>query len=87
MVTGFVRKALVDCRLGDEVIARIAFIFDFPIFNAMKVRGIEPGEAAEIAAGMVMSWIELAGPGSPDRETGRGRSKSTVTRRASKRSN
>ena len=87
MVTGFVREALVDCQLGDEVTARIAFIFDFPTFNAMQVRGIEPREAAEMVAGMVMSWIARAGPGGPDRETGSGRSRSTVTRRASKRRN
>ena len=57
MVTGFLREALVDCDPGGEVIERISFLFDFPTFNAMRIRGIGPDTAAETVTGMVMSWI------------------------------
>ena len=58
MVTGFIREALADCHLGEEVIKRISFLFDFPTYNAMRIRGIAPESSAETVSEMAMCWIE-----------------------------
>lgn len=58
MVTGFIREALADYNLGEEVIERVSFLFDFPTFNAMRIRGIKPEMAASTVSEMAMCWIE-----------------------------
>ena len=58
MVTGFIREALADCNLGEKVIERISFLFDFPTYNAMRIRGIAPESSAETVSEMAMCWIE-----------------------------
>lgn len=61
LVTSFVTAALADFRLEAGTITHISFLFDFPTFSALRLRGIETEAAAEIASGMAMSWIGSAG--------------------------
>lgn len=62
MVTGFIREALAGPDIGEELIARISFLFDFPAFNAMRMRGIAPEAAAETVTELAASWLAARQP-------------------------
>jgi AcrR family transcriptional regulator len=61
MVAGFVREALAPVDPGDDVVQAISFLFDFPTFNAMRIRGTTVDLAAETATGMALCWIKGKG--------------------------
>ncbi|CCV05331.1 hypothetical protein MESS2_1540016 [Mesorhizobium metallidurans STM 2683] len=58
MVAGFVREALVEDDPGDDAAQAISFLFDFPTFNAMRIRGMTMDLAAETATGMALCWLK-----------------------------
>ena len=59
MVTGFIREALIDYKPDEEAIKRISFLFDFPTFNAMRMRNIPLETAADIVAELAVLWLTL----------------------------
>ena len=65
MVAGFVREALAE-RPGDDVVQAISFLFDFPTFKAMRIRGMTVDLAAEMATAMALCWLKGKGRTSTD---------------------
>ncbi len=61
MVASFVREALAKDDPGDDVVQAISFLFDFPTFNAMRIRGMTMDVAAETATGMALCWLKGKG--------------------------
>lgn len=65
LVRGFVDEAVASCALNDEAIAKLAYLFDFPTFRAMRARGLSATDAASIATEMAIAWIGARQSGSP----------------------
>lgn len=57
LVAGFINEAVASCSLDNEAIAKLAFLFDFPTFRAMRARGLLPIDAAHTATEMAIDWI------------------------------
>ena len=65
MVAGFVSEAVADRGLDSQAIAKLAFVFDFPAFRAMRSRGLSPTDAAQTATEMAIAWLGTRPSGSP----------------------
>ncbi|MER9024446.1 TetR/AcrR family transcriptional regulator [Mesorhizobium sp. M0815] len=61
MVAGFVREALAHDGPGDDVVQAISFLFDFPTFNAMRIRGMTVDLAVETATTMALCRLKGRG--------------------------
>lgn len=62
MVEGFVREALAGRCADDELISRLSFLFDFPAYNAMRIRGMDVEIAVATATEMAISWLDAQSP-------------------------
>ncbi len=57
MVAGFIGEALTGFRPDTITISKLSFLFDFPTFRAMRIRGIAATDASRIAAEMAIAWL------------------------------
>lgn len=59
MVREFVLEALRDVAEPTEAKEHLSFLFDVPTFNAMRVRGLSPEQAAETVTGLAARWLGI----------------------------
>ena len=64
LVAGFINEAVVSLGLNDEAIAKLAYLFDFPTYRAMRARGLSTADAANTATEMAIAWIGASQSGS-----------------------
>ena len=62
MVEGFVREALAGCSANDQLISRLSFLFDFPTYNAMRIRGMDSEAAIATVTEMAIAWLDAHAP-------------------------
>jgi AcrR family transcriptional regulator len=62
MVEGFVREALAGRSADDQLISRLSFLFDFPTYNAMRIRGMDIETAIATATEMAIAWLDAYAP-------------------------
>lgn len=65
LVRGFISEAVTSCGPDDEAIAKLAYLFDFPTFRAMRARGLSTTDAANTATEMAIAWLGARRSGSP----------------------
>lgn len=62
MIVEFLCKALAAWSLDDRLISRLSFLFDFPTYNAMRIRGMDTETAIATATEMAIAWLDAHAP-------------------------
>lgn len=57
LVGDFVKAALAGADFGPGRSAEVCFLFDYPVYFALRRRGLTPEAATRIAAGMALGWL------------------------------
>ena len=65
LVAGFVREAIAGHGGDGDDAGKLLFLFDFPTFRSLRIRGTTPDDAARIVAGLADAWLKAAKSGLP----------------------
>jgi AcrR family transcriptional regulator len=65
MAAGFVREALAGHSADSQLTGRLSFLFDFPTYSAMRIRGMDTDTAITTATELAIAWLDAHAPARP----------------------